>query len=61
MKEEREHHQDHKECACQHPDPAEVMPDVSVIRVELCCARRRHEGSGLANLSSVFLGHQLSP
>jgi hypothetical protein len=61
MKEEREHHQDHKECACQHPYPAEVVPDVSVVRVELCCARRWHKSCGLAYLSSVFLGHGLSP
>jgi hypothetical protein len=60
MKKEREYDQDHKERPGQYTDPAKVVLDVGVIRVELCCARCWHESRGFAYLSSVFPGHNYS-
>jgi hypothetical protein len=61
MEKELKDDQYHKEPPGQHPDLPKVVFNVSVIGVELRCARRWHEGRGFTHLSSVFLGHKPSP
>ena len=57
MEKERKGDQYHEEPSGQQTDLPKVVLDVSVIGVELRCARRWHEGRGFTHLSSVFLGH----
>ena len=58
LDEERQDNQDHKERTRQNSNTAEVTFDVSVIGIELGCARRIHERRGPAHLSSSFLCHK---